>query len=215
MARRQRHALDVRRIPGAYDVAAGIGLLPQGFQYLGDLVYLPAFRRAPVAPLVAVDRPELSHRVGPLVPDRHASLLQPLHIGVAAQEPQQLVDDGFEMQLFRRQQREGGLEPEAQLPAEHRQRAGPGAVALARAVGKHFGEQVEILLLFRVHGEIRRATAPADWNRASRFLASRPSSRPWCSARWAGSLGTGAFTCMLTTLAGLAESYRRRPVSIS
>src|SRR5262249_19006832 len=214
VTRRKRHAIDVGRIPGTHDVAPRIRFFPQRLDDLADLVDLAAFGRAPVAPLVAVDRSELARGVGPFVPNAHAALLQPPHIGVAAQEPQELVDDGLEMQLLRREKREGGLEREAQLPAEHRERAGPGAVALARAALEHLGEKVEILLLFGVHGSIRRETAAA-WKRSCGFLASRPSSQAWCSARCAGSRGTGAFTCMLTTLAGLEESYRRSPVSIS
>ena len=49
-----------------------------------------AVGRRPGPPLVAVDRPEVAVLVGPLVPDRDAAVLQPLDVGVAAQEPQQL-----------------------------------------------------------------------------------------------------------------------------
>ena len=57
------------------------------------------------APLAAVDRPEVAVRVGPLVPDLDPALLQPAHIGLAAEEPQQLVDHRLEMELLGRQQR--------------------------------------------------------------------------------------------------------------
>src|SRR5260221_14633484 len=101
--------------------------------------------RAPGAPLVAVPRAELAALVGPFVPDAHATLLQPLDVGVAAPEPEQLVEDGFEVQLLRREQRKALVEREAQLAAEHRERAGAGAVGLARAVLAHLGVQVALL----------------------------------------------------------------------
>ena len=59
----------------------------------------------------------------------------------------------------------------------HWQVAGPTFYQLHLLYDKHFGEQVEILLLFRVHGFISCAMASADWNRSPGFLASRPSSR--------------------------------------
>ena len=69
---------------------------------------------------------------------RDAALLQPAHVGVAAQEPEQLVEDRLEVQLLGGEQREAVAEVEAQLPAEHRERAGAGAVGLARAALQHF-----------------------------------------------------------------------------
>src|SRR4051812_36077527 len=89
--------------------------------------------------------------VGPLVPDRYAALLQPFHVGVAAQEPEQLVDDGFEMQLLGRQQRKAVAQAEAHLAAEHRARAGAGAVGLERAALEQLLQQIEILLLTQLH----------------------------------------------------------------
>ena len=130
-------------------------------------------------PLVAVDRAELAVLVGPFVPDGNAALLQPLHVGVAAQEPKELVEDGLEVQLLRREQRKRGVELEAKLPAEDRPRAGAGAVGLARAALEHFGEQIEVLLFFAIHTAIRPKSSRAVWNRSSGFLASSRSITPW------------------------------------
>ena len=77
---------------------------------LGDLVDRPAVLRRPRAPLRAVDRPEIAALVRPLVPDAHAVLLQIAHVGVAVQEPQQLVHDRLQMQLLGRQQRKAVVE---------------------------------------------------------------------------------------------------------
>ena len=179
VAGRQRHALDVGRIPRAHDVAPRFRFFSQAFDDPGDLVDLPALRRSPMAPLVAVHRAELAVLVGPLVPDRHAALLQPAHVGVAAQEPQQLVDDRLQVQLLGGEQREAVLEREAHLAAEHRERAGPGAVRLAGAALEQLLQQVEILLLAGVHIAMLVKSSRALWNRSSGFFASRRSRIGW------------------------------------
>jgi hypothetical protein len=84
----------------------------------------------PAAPLHAVDRAEVAVGLRPLVPDRHAAFLQPLRVAVAAQEPQQFEDDGLEVHLLRRDQREALAQVETHLVAEHAFRAGAGAVGL-------------------------------------------------------------------------------------
>jgi len=50
--------------------------------------------------LPAIDRTEVAVLVGPVVPDRDAVLIEIFDVGVAAQKPQQFVDDGFDMQLL-------------------------------------------------------------------------------------------------------------------
>src|SRR5690349_24579711 len=50
---------------------------------------LPICRPRP--PLHAVDGPEITRGVGPLVPDRDAVVLEPLDVGVASEEPEELV----------------------------------------------------------------------------------------------------------------------------
>ena len=86
---------------------------------LRDLVDVPAVGRRPRAPLVAVDRPEVAVGVGPLVPDRDAAVLEPLDVGVAAQEPQQLGEHRPGVDLLGGDQREPLGEVEAHLVAEH------------------------------------------------------------------------------------------------
>ena len=81
-------------------MAARVGVAADLLDHLGDLVDVPAVGGRPGAPLVAVDRPEVAVRVGPLVPDRDAAVLQPLDVGVAAQEPQQLAEDADRVWTF-------------------------------------------------------------------------------------------------------------------
>src|SRR5262245_33630899 len=120
MARHQRHALELADIPGTDDDAAGIGVVAQLPDHLADLIDLAAVRRLPRTPWLAVYGSELAMRVGPLVPDRHAVLAQPRYVGVAAQEPQQLVNHRAQVNLLGGDEREPGGEIKAHLASEQR-----------------------------------------------------------------------------------------------
>lgn len=120
MARRQRHAIDVGRIPGADDEAARIRVAPDGIDDIADLIDDAAVGRGPRAPLPAVDRPEFALGVGPFVPDRHAMVTQVFDVGVAGQKPQKFVDDRLEVQLLGRQKRKSLCEVEAHLMTKNR-----------------------------------------------------------------------------------------------
>ena len=61
---------------------------------------------------------------------------------MSGNEPQELVDDGFEMNLLGREEREAFTEVETHLVAEHALRAGTGAVALHDSVLTDMAQQV-------------------------------------------------------------------------
>ena len=67
------------------------------------------------------------------------------HVGVAAQKPQELVDDRPQVQLLGGHQRKARREIEAHLIAEHAQCAGARAIVLARAVLPDVAQKIEIL----------------------------------------------------------------------
>src|ERR1700722_15062785 len=144
MARRQRHLVDVGRVPGGNDQAARIRIAPDHGDDVGDLVDLAAVGRRPRAPLLAVDRSELAALVRPFVPDGNAVVVEVLDVGVAGEEPEQLMDDRFDVQLLGGDERKALREDEAHLVAEHRQRAGAGAVALLQTGLEDAVDQVEI-----------------------------------------------------------------------
>jgi hypothetical protein len=108
------------------------------------MIHRRAIGFRPGAPLLAVHRPEFAAFVGPFVPDRHAMLVQPGCIGLAAQEPKQLIDDRLQVHFLRRDQRKSRGQIEAHLVTEHGQRARAGAVRLARAVLADVTHEVEI-----------------------------------------------------------------------
>ena len=101
-------------------------------------------RGGPRAPLHAVDRAQIAVFIGPLVPNAHVIILQEFHIGITAQEPQQLADDPAEVDLLRGQQREGFRQVIAQLCAENGARAGAGAIAFGRAFFEDAAEEILI-----------------------------------------------------------------------
>jgi translation elongation factor EF-Tu-like GTPase len=72
-------------------------------------------------------------------------LVEIFHVGVAGEEPEQLVDDRSQVQLLGGGEREAVREVEAHLMTEHRQRAGAGAIVLLRAVGENPFQQVMVL----------------------------------------------------------------------
>src|SRR4029077_12588869 len=93
----------------------------------------------------AIDRPEVAVLVGPFVPDRDAVLVEIFDVGIAAQEPKQLIDDRLDVQLLGGDEREAALQVEAHLMAEDRQRTDAGAVAFFDALGEDAFHQVQIL----------------------------------------------------------------------
>jgi hypothetical protein len=74
---------------------------------------------SPSAPLFAIDGSEFTIFVSPFIPNPHTMLLQVADIGIALQEPQQLVDNTFEVQFFGSKQREAVFQIETHLVAEN------------------------------------------------------------------------------------------------
>ena len=157
MTWRQRHLVDISRIPGTDDQPPRIRIALDHVDHVGDLVDAAAVRRRPGAPLRSIDRAEIAIGVGPFVPDRNAIVFQILDVGVAFEKPQQFVNDRFQRQLLGGQHRKAGGQIEAHLMAEDRQGAGAGAVMLFRAVSENPFEQVVIL----IHGVTLRALGEA------------------------------------------------------
>src|SRR5262249_19243644 len=114
-----------------------------------------ALRRAEAPPLMAVDRAQIALttpefrgllRGRPLVPDLHALRLQRRDVRLAAQEPEELVDDRAKVELLRREQREALAQIEPHLVAEDPARAGAGAVGSIAPLGQDEAEELLVLL---------------------------------------------------------------------
>src|SRR5207253_6062595 len=105
MTRRQRRFVDFSWIPSGHDESPTCRIRFDLRNDLVDLIDSGAVSTAPVAPLRAISAAEFAIFIGPFVPNGDAAFIEITHIGVAAQKPEQLVDDRFEVQLFRCQQR--------------------------------------------------------------------------------------------------------------
>jgi hypothetical protein len=145
VARRQRHRPDLARIPGGDDVPAAVGIFFDLRDGLVNLVDAAAVGGAPVRPLRAIDAAQVAVRVRPFVPDRHAVFVERFHVRLAAQKPEQLVDDGLEMGFLGRDERKAVAQRKAHLCAEDGIGAGAGAVGLELAVFEDVPEQIEVL----------------------------------------------------------------------
>src|SRR5919112_56847 len=98
----ERDAIDLTGVPGGDNLPPGIGITFDEFDQISELIDLTPVGGFPPAPLLPVDGSEVSLFVGPLVPDTYLALLQPPHVRVATQEPQQFDDDGPQMKLLGR-----------------------------------------------------------------------------------------------------------------
>ena len=128
VARGQRHLVDLSGVPGADDVTAAVGILFQILDDARDLVDGATLGGAPPAPLRSVDGAEIAVRIGPLVPDRDAVLLEVADVGVPLEEPEQLVDDGAEVELLGGEQRKALPQVKALLRTKDRERSRAGAI---------------------------------------------------------------------------------------
>src|SRR3972149_4541858 len=95
MARRECHFIEVADVPGRNDQAPRIWIAFDLRNDFGNLVDHTTIRRSPGTPLLAINRAEIALPVRPFVPERYTVFLEIADIGVALQEPQQFVDDGF------------------------------------------------------------------------------------------------------------------------
>ena len=144
VAGRERDLVGLARIPPRHEEAAAARVGPDLLQQASDLIDailrvapVGEARGAEVAPLMAVHRPEIARapaearrllRRRPLVPDADAGRLERGHVGLAAEEPQELVDDRPHVELLRRQERKPLAQIEAHLVPEDRARPRARAV---------------------------------------------------------------------------------------
>src|ERR1044071_2396514 len=145
MAGGQGHRFDLTHVPGADDVPAAVGIFPDPIDDPVDLVDGAAVRGAPVAPLRAVDAAQVTVLVGPLVPDADPVFVEVFDIRVAAEEPQQFVNDGFDVELLGGEQGKTFGQREARLGAESRQGTGAGAVGFELSLVQDQPKQFVIL----------------------------------------------------------------------
>ena len=145
VAGREGHLLDLTNIPGADDEPPAVRILFNLLDDLIDLVDAAAIDRAPITPLRAIDATEIAIGIGPFIPNSHAVLIQIFDVRVSSKEPEQFVNDRFEMEFFGGESGKTILERKASLGAEDGISSGASAVGLEFAVVQNQAEQIEIL----------------------------------------------------------------------
>ena len=108
-------------------------------QHLGIFIFIDLVNGltrfcAPIAPLHAINWPELTVIVGPVIPDRNAVLFEIANVRIAAQKPQELMHDRLNVQLLGCNQWKSLAEIEAHLVTENTKRSCPGSIILACTV---------------------------------------------------------------------------------
>src|SRR4051812_20925889 len=145
MARRQRHLLHFAGVPGRNDMAAAFGVPFDLRNPLIDLVDRSSIRCAPIAPLRAVNAAQIAVRIGPLIPNRDTMILQIFDVRLAAQEPEQFVNDRFQMKLLGGQEWETFPQRKSRLRAEHRVGSCSGSIPLKLPLLQNESQQIQVL----------------------------------------------------------------------
>lgn len=84
----------------------------------------------PSTPLLAVDWSEVAVLVGPLVPDRDSTLLEPPDVGVTTKEPEQLPEHRTRVNSLGCHERESVVQIESHLVTEDTARASTRPITL-------------------------------------------------------------------------------------
>jgi hypothetical protein len=137
MAGSQMHFGQFGYVPCTDDNAARIGIVLDRFHRLRNLIDGAALVVGPRSPLTAVNRAEIAVGVRPFVPDGYFVIVQIADVGVAAQKPQQFVDDRFHVKFFGREQRKSLAHRVSALMAENADGAGSGAIVFPNAFIQH------------------------------------------------------------------------------
>jgi len=151
MARHERHFVEIGHIPSTDDDAAAVWVAFERIHDLLDLVNVAAIGRRPAAPLHAVDGAEVAVFAGPFIPNRNIAFLEPVVVARPREEPQQLLDDGAQVNFLGGHQREAFVQIEAHLVAKHAFGACAGAVGFGNAVAVHMLHEVFVLAAGRAH----------------------------------------------------------------
>ena len=92
-----------------------------------------------------IDWSQVAVFVGPFVPDGDSVVLEILDVGVTGNEPEQLVDDRFQVYFLGGQKRKAFSEVEPHLITKYALRSDTGAVMFYNSVFTYVAEEIKIL----------------------------------------------------------------------
>ena len=134
MAGSESHLVELAGIPGTDDVTPAVGVLLEIVDQLGDLIDTSAIGFGPAAPLRSIDWAEIAVGISPFIPDGDIVFVEIADIGIAFEEPEQLVDDRSEMELLRREQGKAVGQIKALLRTKDRMGSRTGAILLGSSM---------------------------------------------------------------------------------
>jgi hypothetical protein len=151
VARHERHLVKLGHVPRADDDAAAVGVAFEGINDLLYLVNVSAIWGGPAAPLHAVNGAKVAVFAGPFIPNRYVAFFEPVVVARPRQEPQQLLNDGAQVNLLGGDQRKPIVQIEAHLMAKHALGARAGAVGFSNTVIGHVLHEIFILAANGAH----------------------------------------------------------------
>jgi hypothetical protein len=146
MTGHERHFRQIGHIPGADDQPPAIGILLYLCNEIADLIDHLSIFSFPASPLLAIDGTEIAIGVGPFIPDPDAVFFQVGDIGLALEEPKQLIDDAFHVNLLGSHERKPLLQVKAHLVAETALRSRTCSVRFMGTRVKDMMKEIEVLL---------------------------------------------------------------------
>ena len=139
-------------------MAAGVWSVPEIVEEASDLVDGCSIFCRPRSPLLAIDGTQVAVLISPFVPDPDFVFLQVADVCITHQKPEELVDDGAEVELLGGEAGKSLTEVVAGLPSEDGERTSTGTVGALFAVFEHIAEQVQVL----PHGNFLPANGGKD-----------------------------------------------------
>ena len=119
MAGGESHLVNFCHIPSAHYHASRVGIILQSIHNALDLVDVSTIIVRPRTPLMPINRAQFAVFVGPFVPNSHTIFLKIFHVCVSIEKPKQFVNNGFEVQLLRSEQRKALCEVKTHLVSEN------------------------------------------------------------------------------------------------
>jgi len=151
MAGHERHLVELGHVPCAHNDAAAVGVVSQGLNDLLDLVNVATIGGGPAAPLHAIHGAKITVFACPFVPDGDVAFFEPVVVARTRQKPQQLLDDGAQVNLFGGDQRKTFVQVKAHLVTKHAFGTRASAVCFGNAVAIHVLHEVFVLAADRAH----------------------------------------------------------------
>ncbi len=151
MAGHERHLVELGHVPCAHDDAAAVGVVFERVNDLLDLVNVASIGGGPAAPLNAVHGTKVAVFAGPFVPNGDVAFFEPVVVAGTCEKPQQLLNDGAQVNLFGGHQWEPFMEVKPHLVAKHALGARASAVCLGNALASHVLHEVFVLAADGAH----------------------------------------------------------------